>query len=453
MNPEDSQLPVVISQRDPSPEQLIATAIERGVPIETMERLLSMRRELKAEKAKADFFAALAAFQAECPTIVKTKAVTVNGSVRYKYAPFEEILKQVGPLLQKHGFSHTEDSVTEIGWVTGTSTAHHTGGHERTTTFKVPTDPKAHMSDAQKYASAMTFAKRYAFCAGFGILTGDEDNDGASQPTTAAAAAAEASGNGDTDDNPLEQAPLKTKETIQQSRKEKAEYKAWFDSFLPGCKKKLIGQIAPLEAWAWHKYAIDSGWILPNEVIEDAQAQAIFKTVVISATKDQNISQVRSEFDAHVSAVAAMVDNLPDADKTKAMENYSNCNKQRPVCPFCGHTSIKDSEKLVDIKVCGFCMKQWNKDGIEYEEHSWQCAMCPVPPPGVTAKEYIPITLGQMMRMDNRRAYGFIQNYKVGEKFSPEDKNFEAACAEAKAYFESKRKLREDEPDSGDEPK
>ena len=33
------------------------------------------------------------------------------------------------------------------------------------------------MSAPQKFASAMTFAKRYAFCNAFGILTSDEDVD------------------------------------------------------------------------------------------------------------------------------------------------------------------------------------------------------------------------------------------------------------------------------------
>jgi hypothetical protein len=34
------------------------------------------------------------------------------------------------------------------------------------------------MNEQQKYASALTFAKRYSFCNSLGILTGDEDTDG-----------------------------------------------------------------------------------------------------------------------------------------------------------------------------------------------------------------------------------------------------------------------------------
>ena len=41
----------------------------------------------------------------------------------------------------------------------------------------MPVDAGAYMNEAQKAASALTFAKRYSFCNAFGILTGDEDDD------------------------------------------------------------------------------------------------------------------------------------------------------------------------------------------------------------------------------------------------------------------------------------
>jgi hypothetical protein len=53
-------------------------------------------------------------------------------------------------------------------------------GHSQESDFTVPIDEKAFMNAPQKVASALTFAKRYAFCNAFGILTGDEDNDGQS---------------------------------------------------------------------------------------------------------------------------------------------------------------------------------------------------------------------------------------------------------------------------------
>ena len=56
-------------------EALIFKAVESQVPVETMERLLAMRKDLKQEQAKEAFHAALAKFQSICPIIRKTKEV------------------------------------------------------------------------------------------------------------------------------------------------------------------------------------------------------------------------------------------------------------------------------------------------------------------------------------------------------------------------------------------
>jgi hypothetical protein len=166
-----------LTLRQTSPELLIQRAIDKGVSVETMERLLAMRRELKAEYAKQAFDEAMAAFQAECPTIKKTKPVKdKNGRELYRYAPIDSIVEQVKPHLKKSGFSYTVDAKTD-GMITAICKVTHELGHSETSEFSVPTSSNAIMNKAQEFASALTFAKRYAFCNAFGILTGDEDND------------------------------------------------------------------------------------------------------------------------------------------------------------------------------------------------------------------------------------------------------------------------------------
>ena len=56
-----------------SPENLISQAIDKALPVETMEKLLMMmRRELKAEYAKEEFdFCYVSVSQADCPIIEK----------------------------------------------------------------------------------------------------------------------------------------------------------------------------------------------------------------------------------------------------------------------------------------------------------------------------------------------------------------------------------------------
>lgn len=158
-------------------QALISQAIDKNTPIETMERLLAMRKELKKEAARDAFFKALAGFQAECPIIEKKTPVYNKGKVRYKYATLDDIVSQVKALLLKHGFSYIIKSIQDDKGVGAICRAFHELGHAEESEFKVPIDAAAYMNVAQKVASALTFSKRYAFCDIFGIMTGTGDDD------------------------------------------------------------------------------------------------------------------------------------------------------------------------------------------------------------------------------------------------------------------------------------
>lgn len=162
-----------------SAESLISQAITNNTPVETMERLLAMRTQLKAEWAREEFNKAMANFQAECPTIVKTKEVkTRAGIVAYRYAPIESIVSQVAPYLQNNGFSYSTSMELKEAGVKVVVKVTHIAGHFEESPMEVPLGNKTDiMSQSQVVAAAQTFAKRYAFCNAFGILTGDEDTD------------------------------------------------------------------------------------------------------------------------------------------------------------------------------------------------------------------------------------------------------------------------------------
>jgi len=164
------------------PESILRYALDKGAPVETIERLLAVRRELKAEQAKEAFDRALAEFQAECPVIVKQKGVPDrSGQIAYRYSPLEDIVAQCKPHLQKHGFSFTLDTdlASEQGWVIAICKVTHFGGHCEPSKAKFPLGTKTQiMSDTQVYAAALTFASRRAFCNAFGIVVAGEDSDG-----------------------------------------------------------------------------------------------------------------------------------------------------------------------------------------------------------------------------------------------------------------------------------
>ena len=160
-------------------ESFISQAIKSNVPVETLERLLAMRKELKAEKAKEAFISAMATFQKKCPIIKKSKIVLgKNGKVRYKYATLDNIVEQVGEKIAENNLSYTIKVNSDDKMLTATVIISHMAGHSEKSEFSVPISNEDYMTDVQKYGARATFAKRYAFINAFGILTGDEDTDG-----------------------------------------------------------------------------------------------------------------------------------------------------------------------------------------------------------------------------------------------------------------------------------
>lgn len=185
---KNETLPAISGQPsiDIDPQALITSAIEKNASVETMERLLAMRQKLHAEYAEKELRNSMSLFQAEIPIIEKKKIVMNKDgkSIRYKYAPMDDIIKTAQPFIAKHGLCYDIDTEITLDpeGVKVVVLVYHILGHSKKSSFWVPLDKEAYMTDQQKWAAVQTFAKRYAFCNAFGILTGDEDNDGNTPP-------------------------------------------------------------------------------------------------------------------------------------------------------------------------------------------------------------------------------------------------------------------------------
>lgn len=181
----------VVVKESVAVDGFISEAIQKNLPVETMERLFALREKVNAEAAKAAFVTALANFQSVCPVIEKKKKVMNKdgSSVRYQYAPLDVITQQIKKPLSENGLSYTwkvenemggVDEKTKknlVGYITAKAIITHVMGHSEVSEFKVPTDPDAYMTAPQIYASALTFAKRYSLCNALGISTSEEDTD------------------------------------------------------------------------------------------------------------------------------------------------------------------------------------------------------------------------------------------------------------------------------------
>lgn len=181
-NPQENKLVKV------NPDAFLERAIDAKLDINSLRELILLKKEWDADQAKKAYIEAMAKFQQECPVIVKSKqgGVTKTGQVAYRYAPIDVMLttkdrdgKTVKALISDNGFSYTFNTpVTTNEEVEVTMLITHVAGHSELSTVKMPFVEKTGvMSPPQVIASTMSYAKRYAFMNGFGILTGDEDND------------------------------------------------------------------------------------------------------------------------------------------------------------------------------------------------------------------------------------------------------------------------------------
>lgn len=167
-------------------ESILRLAVEKNLGVEALERIVALHERMSERAAASEFNRAVAAFQAECPSIPKTSQAKITtrsgGEYGYRYAELDQIAKVVRPILEKHDLSYTWDSSMDTaGLVKCVCTLRHVAGHSQSATFVAPTDSSAAMSGAQKAAAALTFARRQSLIQVLGLTTTDPDTDGASE--------------------------------------------------------------------------------------------------------------------------------------------------------------------------------------------------------------------------------------------------------------------------------
>jgi len=174
---------LVVHQTSPSAIiDLLQVAIEHNLPVEALERLQALHERVSDRAAAIEFARELAGFQEECPPIVKrstAKVMTRGGvSYSYKYAELDQIARTVRPLLARRGFSYTWDSDVRDKAVHCVCILRHVNGHFEKANFSAPVESAAGMSEQQKHASALTYARRQALVQVLGLTTTDPDTDG-----------------------------------------------------------------------------------------------------------------------------------------------------------------------------------------------------------------------------------------------------------------------------------
>jgi len=163
--------------------QTIQAFINGGVTeknVMALEKLVGLCERMQDRQAQQQFAGSFIALKQELPAIEATKAVpNDDGSIRYKYAPLEEIEDKLRPYALKHGFSWTfGEGPHAEGRITKSCTVIHVGGHKATNfyTCRIGKGPPK-TNESQADGSAHSYAKRGALCDAFGIVIAHQDND------------------------------------------------------------------------------------------------------------------------------------------------------------------------------------------------------------------------------------------------------------------------------------
>lgn len=165
---------------------LLERAIDKGIDVDSLEKLVALHERLQDREAAKAFVVALAEFQNECPPIPREKPVEFvsdrGGKVRYNYATFEVVAETVRPLLYKHGLamSFPREVVDGVEYVV--FLLQHRDGHSTRTLYPAPPGGTGLMSPAQKTAGGNTTAKRHAMINGLALATCDPDDDDIASP-------------------------------------------------------------------------------------------------------------------------------------------------------------------------------------------------------------------------------------------------------------------------------
>lgn len=172
-------------KQETTPSSLLQQAIEKGLGVEELSKLMDLQERWEKNQARKRFFESFTEFQSKSPEIRKTKEVKfetkTGGTTNYKYAPLSEITNQISESLQKSNLSYRweiQDNATEIKV---TCLISHIEGHTEQTTMTANPDTSGNKNAIQARGSAIEYMKRYTLIGALGISTADSDVD-AKQP-------------------------------------------------------------------------------------------------------------------------------------------------------------------------------------------------------------------------------------------------------------------------------
>lgn len=172
--PAVKEMALAPSGIDPMLAMMERLASNKDVDTDKLRALIEMQKDIMAVNATTAFNAAFALMQPKIPTIGE-KGKTDKGT----YAPREDIVDAVRPILAEHGFTLSfRTEWPEGGKVRVVGILTHEKGHSRESSFEAAADQSGSKNGIQAFGSSVEYGRRYTTTDLLNIVTRKADDDG-----------------------------------------------------------------------------------------------------------------------------------------------------------------------------------------------------------------------------------------------------------------------------------
>jgi len=166
----------------PTPADLLRIAVAQNADLDKLAKLMDLQERWEKNQARKAFVAAINAFKASPPDIVKNTTASFQtkkgDTVKWDYASLDHICDAVIAALSEHGISHEwrfEQTASDLIRVTCVLT--HDLGHSRETSLAGPPDFSGEKSPIHAIYSTVSHLERYTLLGAVGLAAGEPQEE------------------------------------------------------------------------------------------------------------------------------------------------------------------------------------------------------------------------------------------------------------------------------------
>jgi hypothetical protein len=177
---QPQQVRGIIAADQVTPAAMISLALQNGLDIQRLEKLMELQERWEANQARKAFEAAMASAKGEIRPIIKNRTVdftSARGRTNYDYEDFAAVADGVDSILAKHGLNYRHRPRQDGKSLTIICKMAHRDGHFEEIELTALNDESGNKNGVQGLGSTATYLQRYTVKLALG-LAATKDDDG-----------------------------------------------------------------------------------------------------------------------------------------------------------------------------------------------------------------------------------------------------------------------------------